>query len=224
MDDIVISRKMATAGRLALLAIGVWFFAAVVAGALGVVNEPGRPPLVLLSFFVLPILGFAAAYAASPSFRAFTETIPMWVLVGSHLWRFVGIGFVIGWLTGALPGGFGIPEGFGDIVAALGALLLLPSVRRGTASRGWLLAWNAFGTVDLLSAITVGLLYSQSKLGVLSTPTSSTVLMVTFPVSIIPTFFVPLFLLMHALTFKRIAGVRVSSSVGASPSAAAREA
>jgi hypothetical protein len=31
--------------------------------------------------------------------------------------------------------------------------------------------------------------------------------MSTFPVSLIPTFFVPLFLLLHALTFKRIADV-----------------
>ena len=197
--------QIATARTLTLLAIGVWFVAAVIAGALGVVNEPGRPPLVLLTFFVVPILGFVAAYFASASFRAFTETIPMALLVGSHLWRFVGIGFVIGWLTGALPAGFGIPEGFGDIIAALGALLLLPKVRKGTASRGWLLAWNTFGMIDLLSAITVGLLFSQSKLGVLSTPTSSTVALVTFPVSIIPTFFVPLFVLMHGLTFKRIA-------------------
>jgi hypothetical protein len=224
VKNVMDNRDFAKARSLALLAIGVWFVAAATAGALGIVNEPGRPPLVLLSFFVVPILGFVLAYAASSSFRAFTETIPMWVLVGSHLWRFVGIGFVIGWLTGALPGGFGIPEGLGDIVAALGALLLLPGVRRGTASRGWLLAWNTFGMLDLLSAITVGLLYSQSALGVLSTPTSSTVLMVTFPISIIPTFFVPLFLLMHTLTFKRIAEMRESRSVGAIHNAPAREA
>jgi len=31
--------------------------------------------------------------------------------------------------------------------------------------------------------------------------------MVTFPVSLIPTLFVPLFLLFHTLTFKRIADV-----------------
>jgi hypothetical protein len=214
VEDIVSSGQIATARRLAILAIGVWFVAAVIAGVLGVVNEPGRPPLVLLSFFVLPIVGFVAAYWASPSFRAFTETIPLALLVGSHLWRFVGVGFVIGWLTGALPAGFGIPEGFGDIIAALGALLLLPKVRKGTASRGWLLAWNIFGTIDLLSAITVGLLFSQSKLGVLSTATSNTVILATFPVSIIPTFFVPLFLLVHALTFKRIAGMGQSTRSG----------
>lgn len=40
--------------------------------------------------------------------------------------------------------------------------------------------------------------------------------MVTFPVSLIPTFFVPLFLLLHALTFKRIADLRAPRMVEAS--------
>jgi hypothetical protein len=196
--------RIANARSLTLLALAFWLAAAVAAGALGIVNEPGRPPVVLTLFLAVPIAGFGAAYAASPALRAFTDTIPLSLLVGSHLWRFVGIGFVLGAITGALPGGFGYPEGIGDIIAALGALLLLPLIRKGTAPRGWLLAWNAFGLLDLLSAITMGLLYSESALGVLHTPASSTRLMVTFPVSLIPTFFVPLFILVHALIFRRI--------------------
>jgi hypothetical protein len=198
-------RRIEVARRLTILAVVSWFVTAFAAGVLGIVNEPGRPPLVLAAFFAVPILGFLAAYGVSPSFRAFTGTIPLSLLVGSHLWRFVGLGFVIAWLAGALPAGFGIPEGFGDIIAAAGALILLPKIRRGTASRGWLLAWNTFGFLDLVSAIIVGLLFSESAVGVLHTATENTKLMVTFPVSLIPTFFVPLFLLAHALTFRRIA-------------------
>src|SRR5262245_15400290 len=197
--------RVETARRITILALVAWFLAAVVAGAMGIVNEPGRPPLVLASFFVVPVLGFVLAFAANPSLREFTDTIPLSLLVGSHLWRFVGVGFVIGWLTGALPAGFGIPEGFGDIIAAAGALALLPKIRNGTASRGWLMAWNTFGFLDLLSAITVGLLFSESAVGILHTATSNTRPLVTFPVSLIPTFFVPLFLLVHALLFRRIA-------------------
>jgi hypothetical protein len=191
--------------NLTIVAIGAWLLAAVVAGSLGLVNEPGRPPLVLAAFLGLPILGFVAAYAVSPSMRALGDTIPLSVLLGSHLWRFVGLGFIVGAFTGALPMGFGIPEGVGDVIAALGALILLPMVRKGSAPRGWLLAWNAFGFVDLLSAIVVGLLFSESAVGLLHTATANTTLMVTFPVSLIPTFFVPLFLLVHLLTFRRIA-------------------
>src|SRR6266496_269338 len=166
-------RRIDVARRLTVFAVGAWLVAAFVAGTLGVVNEPGRPPLVLAGFLAVPILGFVLWYWASPSFRAFTETIPLSLLVGSHLWRFVGLGFVIAWLAGALPAGFGIPEGFGDIIAAAGALALLPRIRQGIATRGWLLAWNVWGLLDLVSALVMGLLYSESVLGVLSagTPT-----------------------------------------------------
>jgi hypothetical protein len=191
--------------NLTVLALAAWFAAACVAGLTGSINEPDRPPLVLLAFIVVPIAAFGTAYFASRSFRVFADGLSLTLLVGSHLWRFVGLGFVIAWLLGALPGGFGIPEGFGDILAAAGALALLPALRRGTAARGWLLAWNTWGFIDLLSAITMGVLYSNGPLGLLSAGTVTTQLMVTFPVSLIPTFFVPLFLLLHALTFKKIA-------------------
>jgi len=191
--------------NLTVVALAAWFAAACVAGVMGSINEPTRPPLVLLGFLVTPIVGFVIAYAAGASFRAFADGLSLPLLVGSHLWRFVGLGFVIAWLYGTLPAGFGIPEGFGDIIAAAGALALLPALRRGTAARGWLLAWNVWGFVDLVSAIIMGVLYSNGPLGLLSAGTVTTRLMVTFPVSLIPTFFVPLFLLVHALIFKRIA-------------------
>src|SRR6267378_3403332 len=191
--------------NLTVSALAGWFVAACVAGVMGSINEPTRPPLVLLAFVAVPIVGCVLACLASRSFRAFADGLSLTLLVGSHLWRFVGLGFVIAWLMGSLPAGFGMPEGFGDIIAAAGALVLLPALRRGTASRGWLLAWNTWGFIDLLSAITMGVLYSNGPLGLLSAGTVTTRLMVTFPVSLIPTFFVPLFLLLHALTFKRIA-------------------
>jgi hypothetical protein len=125
-------------------------------------------------------------------------------LVGSHLWRLVGLGFIIGWYLGALPAGFAIPEGLGDIIAALGALALVRSLAAGATPRAWLLAWNVFGLVDLVTAISLGVLYSNGPLGLLSEGSVTTRPMVTFPVSLIPSFFVPLFILLHVLTFTRL--------------------
>jgi hypothetical protein len=212
MEFNVDPQKIALARRIAILAVIVWFATAVIAGLAGIINEPDRPPLVLGTFILLPIVGFVAAYFLSASFRAFTKNISLTLIVASHLWRFVGIGFVIGWLTGDLPAEFGIPEGFGDIIAAVGALLLFPKLRKGTASRAWLLAWNIFGLIDLISAIVVGILYSNSTLGILSEGTVTTALMATFPVSLIPSFFVPLFILLHLLTFKKIADLSDSKA------------
>jgi hypothetical protein len=188
-----------------VLAVAGWFAAACLAGVLGLVNEPGQPPLVLAAFLAVPIVGFVAAYFASRAFRAFLDSISLTVLVGSHLWRLVGIGFVIAWLTGNLPAGFAVLAGFGDIVAAAGALALVFALRHGTASRRWLLVWNVFGFVDLVYAIVTGVLYSNSTLGILANGTMTTEPLVLFPVSLIPTFFVPLFLLLHAFTFEKLA-------------------
>jgi hypothetical protein len=186
-------------------ALTIWFAAAFFAGLRGWVNQPGQPPLVLLGFFVVPIVALIAAYVESPTFRAFANQISLTVLVGAHVWRFVGVFFLTGALSGALAKGFGYPAGIGDIVAALWALLLIPMLRKGTASPHHVLAWNVFGLLDLLAAISTGLLYSNSSLGVLVRGGVTTERMSTFPVSLIPTFFVPLFILVHLLIFKRLA-------------------
>ncbi len=199
---------------LTFLALGTWFAAAVAAGLSGAANDPGRPPLVLLGFVALPILGFVTAYRASASLRAFADGISWPLLVGSHAWRFIGLAFIVAWLGGKLPAGFALPAGLGDAAAATGALLLLPKLQAGVRPRGWLLAWNTFGLVDLLLALTMGLLYSNSLLGVLSAGTVTTQRMAAFPANLIPMFFVPLFLLLHLLTFRRIEGLSGATGVG----------
>jgi hypothetical protein len=198
------------ARTLTILALSIWFVAAFVAGLLGRVNQPDQPPLVLASFIAVPIVAFLIAYAASPAFRAFADNLSLTMLVEAHLWRFVGLLFIVGALTGVLPMGFGIPAGVGDVIAALGAAILAAQLHHGTASRRWLWIWNAFGLVDLLVALATGMLYSNTTLGILARGGVTTRLMVTFPISLIPTFFVPLFILVHLLVFKKLAAARQS--------------
>jgi hypothetical protein len=207
-----------TVRTVTVLALLVYLVAAILAGTTGLVSRPGQPPLMLLAFIVIPIALGVAAYSLSPSLRAWTDRFSLTWLVGLHIWRFVGFGFVAAWMLGRLPGGFAIPEGLGDAAAAAGAVALLPSLRRGTVPRTWLLVWNTFGLIDLMSALIVGVLYSNTNLGVLGRGGVSTELMVTFPVSLIPTFLVPLFILLHLLTFARVAR-RQSTTGMATPTA-----
>jgi hypothetical protein len=174
LDENVNAKNVELAGRIGMLTVLCWFVAAFVCGSTGMTNEPGRPPLVVGSFIAFPIVGFVFAYFLSASLRAFAQSISMTFLVGSHLWRFVGAGFVIGWLAGRLPAGFAVPAGFGDIIAALGALFLIPPIRKGTASKGLLYAWNIFGLIDLVGAIVLGILYSESTFGLLRSGVNQT--------------------------------------------------
>lgn len=201
MSTSTTSSGIAIARSVTALALIIWFGAAFRASYLGLAN---MPQFVLWSFVAIPLFGFFGAYAGSRSFRAFADEVSLALLVGSHIWRFVGIGFLYAWLTGNLAAGFAIPAGVGDIIVAAGSMAFLPALLRGAPPRRWLWWWNVIGLLDLIAAITLGALYSASNVGVLHTETQSTALMTSFPISLIPTFFVPLFMLVHILIFKRL--------------------
>lgn len=185
-----------------ILAVLLWFFGALIAGWLDLFSQPGTPPTYLGAFIALPIALFSTLYISNSGFRAIANSIDLAFIVGAHLWRYVGIGFLIAFLMGKLPAQFAIPEGLGDIIAAVFALPLALALRRKKPVRGYFIAWNIFGLVDLFSAITMGVLYSQGPFGILRTEVS-TALMTTFPVNLIPTFFVPLFIMLHVLALVR---------------------
>lgn len=180
----------------------VWFLSALIAGWLDLFTSPGKPPVAIGLFIAIPIVFFGTLYALNPWFRAFTNSMSLPLIIGAHLWRYVGIGFAVAVLLGHLPTEFGIPEGLGDVVAAGFALTLALALHWKKPVRGYFVAWNIFGLVDLISAITMGVLYSEGSLGVLRTEVS-TRLMTTFPVNLIPAFFVPLFILLHVLALLR---------------------
>jgi hypothetical protein len=199
-------------GRATLAILAVWFMAAFAGGITGIFNQEGQPPVYLGLIIGLPIAGFIAVYAASKRFRMFAGSINMALLVGSHIWRLVGFVFLALWLANELPGEFAIPEGTGDILAAVAAAPLAYLIWKGVRVRRALLVWNTFGLVDLVAALIVGILYSNSQAGVLSGPVT-TEAMVIFPVSMIPTFFVPLYILIHLLIFARLRENKNNSSL-----------
>jgi len=186
-------------------AVGLWFVAALIGGMMNIFYQPGVPPLMVGLFVLIPILGFVFAYRESARVRLTLDALPLWGITLAHIWRFVGLGFVLGAVMETLPVQFGYPEGLGDVITALFAVPLALALRDGGLTRNLrnvFVAWNIFGLVDLLSAITLGVLYSPSSFGILRTGIS-TGLMTRFPVSLIPTFFLPLFILLHLLALKR---------------------
>jgi hypothetical protein len=185
--------------------IGIWFLAACIGGIRGIFNQPGVPPVTVGLFLLVPIAGFTIAYVANPQLRHAVDGVPLWFITIAHTWRFVGLGFVLGAIANVLPPQFGYPEGLGDVAAAALCLPLARALRnpdRSPRLRAAFIAWNVFGLTDLLSAITLGILYSPSSFGILRTDVS-TALMTRFPVNLIPTFFLPLFILLHILALRR---------------------
>jgi hypothetical protein len=154
---------------------------------------PPRPQLLIVVLTVALVL----AGMLIPSFRDWLATLPLRALVALHIVRFVGIYFLILAGRGTLPAAFALPAGIGDIVVATGALilvLLVPALNQ----RGRLVAgWNLLGLLDIL--FVVG---TAARLAMADPP--SMVVLLRLPLSVIPTFLVPLIIGSHLLILRRI--------------------
>lgn len=192
--------------RIILGFVAAWLIGSVSVSLLGLFNQPNKPPTFFGLFLAGPILGFLTAYASSKKVREALFALPLWVITATHSLRLVGIAFVIAALTGKLALLFGWVAGIGDILSAIVSIPLAMALYRAQYSKGLRLrfiAWNILGIVGLFLSITLGLLYSASAVGILSTPQSNTRALSFLPYSLIPTFYVPILILLHILALRR---------------------
>jgi hypothetical protein len=106
-----------------------------------------------------------------------------------HSFRFIGLAFLVpGVVSPDLPGAFARPAAYGDLIAALLALLALTGLQRGL---GIVLVWvfNLWGSADLLYAFYQGVIGVGIEPGQLGAA------------FFIPTVVVPLLLITHGLVF-----------------------
>jgi hypothetical protein len=193
------------AHRLRSLALGVlvgWFLLALGGSLLGVFDSAPRPPIMLGLGAVLPVVLFAVGYLASARFREFTASLDLRILTVAQSGRVVGLVFVILYFLGGLPGIFALPAGLGDFAIGITAPVIASQWKR-PFPRSRFVVWNVLGILDLVNAVTLGVLAAQSPVGILAGDVS-TRLMGQFPLSLIPTFFVPMFVIFHLISLIRV--------------------
>jgi hypothetical protein len=186
--------------------VALWLVGSTIVSQTGLFNQPNQPPVYFGLFLGVPMLGFLLAYAFSKSIKQALLAVPLWIVVGLHIFRFAGIFLVIDGISHTLPPLFGWSAGIGDIISATVSIPLALALRRGDHSKQLhtrFIVWNIFGLTDLFNAITLGLLYSVSVVGILSRPGLNSQLITFLPHSIIPTFYVPLLILLHLLALRR---------------------
>ena len=108
---------------------------------------------------------------------------------------------VVYYRDGALPRAFAVPGGWGDIIVATLAFGLLAAAGELEPKR-WLVGlWNTLGLIDILFVVA-----TASRLA-LADPDSLNALL-RLPLSLLPTFLVPLIIADHVVVFWRIAARR----------------
>jgi hypothetical protein len=211
----------ANRGRPLLLsaALTIWFAAIVTLGAAGAFEASAtRPPIGIVLAIVVPPLLFAIIYGLRPGFRAFALGIDLRWLTAIQAWRVIGVMFLAFYAFGLLPGLFAWPAGLGDAAVGLAAPFVLLAILRGAPGWPRRVFWlNIAGLIDFAGAIGTGVLSSNSSLGLLSDGRTY-VSLGELPLSLVPTFAVPLWIIFHMISLlqlRRMPDARGSSSAAA---------
>jgi hypothetical protein len=175
----------------------VWLLVAIAAGASGATSKlrPPTPQLVILALTAALVI----AGRAIGTFRRWLSRLDWRVVVSVHLTRFVGFAFLWLYARGELPYAFAVPGGVGDVLVAALALGLLVFSNAVAQRPQLLLAWNLLGLADILFVV-----LTAARLA-LADPQSMAALL-RFPLSLVPTFLVPLIIASHVLLFVRLRG------------------
>lgn len=162
-----------------------------------------RVPVILLGIGLPIVLGWALI-TRWPAARHVVERIPLPWLMGVQLYRVLGAVFLFAYAQDLMPGEFALPAGLGDVAIGLAApLVAYAFVRRGASARRAAVAWNILGIADLVVAVSMGFLTSPSPLQQLAIEAPNA-LISRYPFVLIPTFAVPVSILLHLLSLWRL--------------------
>jgi hypothetical protein len=175
--------------------IFVWFLFSLSASALHLFRtEPNQPPLPLGLAVLIPIAVFGIWSAVSQPFRQFLLSLNPSTLTIVQAWRIAGFVFLVLYAYKILPGQLALPAGWGDIAIGATAPLVALKLANPDHRKGFIL-WQLLGITDLVSAVGLG-----TTAQLINPHGIATDAMTVLPMSLIPTFAVPLFMILHFIS------------------------
>jgi hypothetical protein len=183
----------------AFVAAAIWGILIVAVAILGGFASGATGPLPgpVFAFAVLLVLLFGG-WVVFPRSRAALLSVPLPALVALNIARVGGLFFLLLAAHGRMSGPFPPFAGWGDIITGLLAFpLAFMAMRNAEKFATPLALWNAFGAVDLINSISLGLLSAPGTPFRVFTEGPGTLEMTVLPWLIVPTMLVPIYLLIH---------------------------
>jgi hypothetical protein len=153
---------------------------------------------------LMPLAAAAMSLRLWPSTAGLVSAIPLQWIVAAQVYRVGGGIFLVLWADGRLPWQFALPAGIGDVLTGCGAVLVANLLAKDApGARRVAYAWCLFGITDLVVAVTMGGMTSPGRIHLLAL-NAPNLLISSYPLVMVPTFAVPLALLLHGLVLERL--------------------
>jgi hypothetical protein len=187
----------------AVLLVG-WFFAALLPSWSGFYRTARAGIPAIQYGLLIPIIAGVALFWRWGAFRRAIEAVPQEWLVGVQFYRAEGLIFLLLLAGHRLPGVFAWPAGVGDVIVGLLAPAVGVAYANSLRNSGALVrVWNLLGIGDLIVAVATGFLSSPSRFQMFAFGAPN-MLVTAFPLVMIPVFLVPLSILLHLASLKKL--------------------
>ena len=171
----------------------------------GLFDKVFLPPMVLL-YGTFPLALFLFTVVINLKiYKTVLENTLLQDLVRVHIFRLVGVFFILLAVHDALPKWFAVIAGAGDMITAILSVFVANALenKRKDAQK-WALAWNIFGTIDILfTAITANILTKIS----IETGAQGVDALAQFPFCFIPAFAPPTIIFLHVAVYKKLSSL-----------------
>jgi hypothetical protein len=186
---------------------GLWIGLAIALATTGIYATQATPVPAVGVMVALPLIVIGGAALLSARVREALLALPVPLLIGLNTLRVFAGGFmVLLALQGRLSGPFPQFAGWGDVIVGLTAIPLIAATARDFfKNRGAVMAWNILGTLDLVTAVSLGVLSAPGSPLQSFGETIGSTAMWSLPWSNIPTLLVPFYLITHGVIFARLA-------------------
>jgi hypothetical protein len=185
---------MKTSVRRLTFLLLIWGVAAAIAGSVGLIAH--LPSLVVPLCVLGMSVGLSIATARVGWLQDAIASIGVRTLLAANLVRFVGGYFVWLYAQGRLPLEFAMRAGWGDVVAAAGAAILL-AWPKSPSFRPALLVWNVIAMLDLFVAVGTAGWLNITRPGSMAEIAS-------LPLALVPLWFVPVLMATHVVIFRTL--------------------
>lgn len=200
------SMSAAKAQKIRISIIGsliAWLVYTAILSFSGILATDAMPPRILL-FTTLPLSIFLFwVVSRSSLYQTLLQQVSISSLIQVHIFRLVGIFFLLATYYDTLPASFAVHAGIGDILAALTSIWVAQKMKQTPTKQNYILAliWNIFGLLDILTVLVSAITHNKIAL---DHQLEGLAEIAKFPFCWIPALAPALIVFLHISTFKKL--------------------